>query len=311
MDDVEIYQSADGAVRLEVRTDGETVWLTQAQMTSLFGRDRTVIVRHIANAEREELDGIPTRAYFAQVRSEGARLVERDVEHFNLDVVLSVGYRVKSAEGVQFRRWANDVLRHYVVEGVATNEARLREIGAIVQLLGRSPDTTVAGIAEVLKRYTPGLELLDEYDRREVPPIAGETPSFRLTYDSARQVIDQVATQFPHDNLLGLERGDAFRGIIGNVEQTYLGEELYDSVQEKAAHLLYFVTKDHPLADGNKRSAAALFTWYLEQNRATADDSGHPLVSPKMLAAVTLMTAMSRPDEKESMIRLIGNLITR
>lgn len=186
MDEVELYQSADGTVTLDVKTDGDTVWLTQAQMSTLFGRDRTVIVRHIANAEREELAGVRTRAKYAQVQIEGDRSVHRDVEHYNLDVVISVGYRVKSQQGVQFRHWANDVLRRYLVHGVATNEARLREIGAMVQLLERSTDDTVAGIAEVL---------------------------------------------------------------------------------------------------------------------------GRELVNPKMLAAVTLMTAMSRPDEKDSMIRLIGNVI--
>ncbi|WP_345761976.1 virulence RhuM family protein [Diaminobutyricibacter sp. McL0608] len=263
MDEVEIYQSDDGTVRLDVKTDGDTVWLTQAQMGDLFGRERSVIVRHIANAEREELDGIRTRAKFAQVQIEGGRTVERDIEHYSLDVVISVGYRVKSQQGVRFRRWANDVLRRYVVQGVATNEARLREIGAMVQLLERSSDETVAGIAEVLRKYTPGLTLLDECDRGAVPPISGDAPTFQLDYASARQVVDQLARQFPNDRLL------------------------------------------------DKRSAAALFTWYLEQNKALTDELGRELVNPKMLAAVSLMTAMSRPDEKDSMIRLIGNLIAR
>ncbi len=163
----------------------------------------------------------------------------------------------------------------------------------------------------MLRRYTPGLVLLEQFDRGAVPPIGGQAPTFHLAYESARQVIDQLARQFPDDRLLGIERGDAFRGILGNVEQTFLGDDLYPSVQEKAAHLLYFVTKDHPLADGNKRSAAALFVWYLARNSALIDDQGRELVSPKMLAAVTLMTALSDPNEKDSMIRLIGNLIER
>jgi prophage maintenance system killer protein len=308
VDVVEIYQSADGTVTLDVKTDSDTVWLSQAQMVDLFGRDKSTISRHITNARGEELAGIPVVAKFATTGADGK--VYR-VEHYNLDVVISVGFRVKSSQGVQFRRWANDVLKRYIVEGVATNEARLREIGTMVQLLERSSDDTVAGIAEVLRKYTPGLALLDEYDRGAVPPIEGDAPTFALDYGLARQVVDQLARQFPDDKLLGIERGDAFRGIIGNVEQTFFGEDLYKSVQEKAAHLLYFVTKDHPLSDGNKRSAAALFTWYLEQNKALTDDLGRELVSPKMLAAVTLMTAMSNPDEKESMIRLIGNLIAR
>ncbi len=305
---MEIYQSVDGSVTLDVRTDGETVWLSQAQMVELFAREKSTISRHITNARNEELAGIPVVAEYATTAADGKTY---RVEHYNLDVVISVGYRVKSQQGVQFRRWANDVLRRYLVQGVATNEARLREIGAMVQLLERSSDDTVAGIAEVLRKYTPALALLEEYDRSAVPPIGGDAPTFRLDYALARVVVDDLARQFPDDKLLGNERGDAFRGIIGNIEQTFLGEDLYKSVQEKAAHLLYFVTKDHPLSDGNKRSAAALFIWYLAQNRALTDHLGRDLVNPKMLAAVTLMVAMSRPDEKDVMIRLVGNLIAR
>jgi prophage maintenance system killer protein len=308
MDAVELFQAEGGAVTLRVRTDGDTVWLTQRQMADLFGRDQSVVSRHIGNALREELADLPVHADFASTAADGRTY---DVRHYSLDVVISVGYRVKSAEGVRFRRWAGDVLKRYAVDGVATNDARLREIGTVVQLLERSPDQTVSGIAEVLKKYAPALELLDEYDRDAVPPIVGDPPIYRLDYSSARQVVDLLAKQFPSDSLLGNERGDAFTGIIGNVEQTFLGDDLYTSVQQKAAHLLYFVTKDHPFSDGNKRSAAALFTWYLERNRALTDRQGRILVNPRMLAAVTLMTAMSRPDEKEAMIRLIGNLIVR
>ncbi len=233
---MEIYQSADGTVTLDVKTDGDTVWLTQAQLVELFRSSKANISEHIKNIFDEgELSQEATVRDFRSVRSEGTRAVARTVQQYNLDLILSLGYRVKSKVATQFRIWANDVLKRYIVEGVATNEARLREIGAMVQLLERSSDDTVAGIAEVLRKYTPGLTLLDEYDRGAVPPIDGDAPTFHLGYESAREVVDQLARQFPDDRLLGNERGDAFSGIIGNVEQTFYGEYLYKSVQADRA----------------------------------------------------------------------------
>jgi prophage maintenance system killer protein len=309
MSEVELYQSADGSVSLHVKSDGDTVWLTQEQIASLFGRERSVISRHISNAEREELAGIPTRAKYAQVQVEAGRRVERSIEHFNLDVITSVGYRVKSTEGVRFRRWANDVLKRYLVAGVARNESRLRDIALMTQILERSADTAVSGIASLLARYAPGLTLLEQYDRDALPEPSGTTPAYRLSYSDARAVIDQLAVNFPDDDLLGNERGEAFRGAIESIDQTFMGQELYPTVQAKAAHLLYFVTKDHPFSDGNKRSAAALFTYYLSRNDALAFPDGRELVPSNMLTALTLMVANSEPREKETVIRLITNLI--
>jgi prophage maintenance system killer protein len=216
---------------------------------------------------------------------------------------------VKSPEGIRFRRWANDVLKRYVIAGVATNESRLRQIAEVASVLERSDDATVAGIAEVLKHYSPALRLLDGYDRGALQAMSGTVPSVRIEYSDARSVVDEVARQFPHDNLLGIERGDSLRGILESVEQTYSGQDLYPSVQEKAAHLLYFVVKDHPLADGNKRSAAALFTYYLSRNGGLRGGNGEELVSSNALTAITLMTAMSKPEEKETMIRLVINML--
>lgn len=304
--EVEIYQSPDGSVRLDVRTDGDTVWLTRQQIGDLFSRDVKTIGKHVANARREELADESVVAKFATTAADGKTY---KVEHYNLDMVLSIGYRVKSPEGIQFRRWANDVLKRYVLAGVATNEARLRELSAVVRMLERSDNAQVAGIAEILNRYSPALELLDGYDHGTLTTPHGTEPAVQLDYERARAVVDEVGRQFPKDVMFGVERNDSFRGILGAVEQTFAGQDLYPSVQEKAAHLLYFVVKDHPFSDGNKRSAAALFTYYLSMNNALKRDSGEEVVSSNALAAITLMTAMSKPEEKETIIQLVTNML--
>ena len=304
--EVEIYQSPDGSVRLDVRTDGDTVWLTRQQIGDLFSRDVKTIGKHVANARREELADESVVAKFATTAADGKTY---KVEHYNLDMVLSIGYRVKSPEGIQFRRWANDVLKRYVLAGVATNEARLRELSAVVRMLERSDNAQVAGIAEILNRYSPALELLDGYDHGTLTTPHGTEPAVQLDYERARAVVDEVGRQFPKDVMFGVERNDSFRGILGAVEQTFAGQDLYPSVQEKAAHLLYFVVKDHPFSDGNKRSAAALFTYYLSINSALQRDDGENIVSSNALAAITLMTAMSKPEEKEMIIQLVTNML--
>ena len=304
--EVEIYQSPDGSVRLDVRTDGDTVWLTRQQIGDLFSRDVKTIGKHVANARREELADESVVAKFATTAADGKTY---KVEHYNLDMVLSIGYRVKSPEGIQFRRWANDVLKRYVLAGVATNEARLRELSAVVRMLERSDNAQVAGIAEILNRYSPALELLDGYDHGTLTTPHGTEPAVQLDYERARAVVDEVGRQFPKDVMFGVERNDSFRGILGAVEQTFAGQDLYPSVQEKAAHLLYFVVKDHPFSDGNKRSAAALFTYYLSINSALQRDDGENIVSSNALAAITLMTAMSKPEEKETIIQLVTNML--
>jgi len=229
--DVELYQSPDGTVSLDVRTEADTVWLTRQQIGDLFGRDVKTIGKHVANARREELAGESTVAKFATVQQEGDRTVERYIEHYNLDMVLSIGHRVKSPEGIQFRRWANDVLKRYVLAGVATNEARLRELSAVVRMLERSDNAEMAGIAEILNRYSPALELLDKYDHGTLTTPQGTESAARLYYTSARAVVDEIARQFPKDVMFGAERGDSFRGILGAVEQTFAGQDLYPSVQ--------------------------------------------------------------------------------
>jgi prophage maintenance system killer protein len=303
---VELYRSASGGFEMAVLSDGETVWLSRAQLATLFDRDVKTIGKHLANARREELEGLPVVAKFATTAADGKSY---QVEHYNIDMVLSVGYRVKSAEGVHFRRWANDVLRRYVLEGSALNERRLQELGSIVQVLSRSSDELVAGVAEGVDRYLPSLRTLRDYDNGMIDEPPGTVPTWQLTYEEARSMIDQVAAEFPADTLFGGERGGSLRGVIATIYQGFRGVELYPTVQAKAANLLYLVIKDHPLTDGNKRSAAALFVHFLQRNDALAGPGGSSLISNNALAAITLMVAMSDPKEKELMIALVVSML--
>lgn len=310
MNSIELYESATGDAVLEVHADTDTVWLSLDQMARIFGRDKSTVSRHIKNVFREEeLQIEATVAKFATVQTEGGRKVSRDVEHYNLDMIISVGYRVKSAEGIRFRRWATDVLRRYLIKGTAINERRLAELGQVVSILSRSSDQLASGIAEVVRSYLPGLVLLHDYDQGSVATSPSYIPTWELTLAEARNVIATVAAEFPSDTLAGRERGDALEGIVAAVYQGFGGQDVYPTVEEKAAHLLYFVVKDHPLADGNKRSAAALFVSFLARNEILYDASGSARVTSSALAAITLLVASSDPREKELMISLIIKML--
>lgn len=305
-DSIEIFQSGDGGIQLDVRTSAGAVWLTRHQLATLYGRDIKTIGKHVANAQREELADTAVVAKFATTASDGKTY---QVEHFDLDMVLSVGYRVKSTEGVRFRRWANDVLRRYAVEGAALNEQRLSEIGKIVTVLARSSDELLAGVADVLSDYMPSLALLRDFDEGNIESLPAAVPAWILTLDEARSIIDRLAQEFPDDRLLGKERGDALDAVIGAIYQGFGDQELYPTVEEKAANLLYFVVKDHPLADGNKRSAAALFITFLDRNSALLNSDGSMRIAHNALAAITLLVAMSDPTEKDLMVALIIRMI--
>jgi prophage maintenance system killer protein len=309
--EIQLYESSDGTVQLKVLTDKDTVWLTRQQMASLFGRDVKTIGKHTANAQREELAGIPTVAKFATVQREGDRLVERQVEHYNIDMVLSVGYRVKSREGVKFRQWSNRVLNQYVMKGAAINQQRLEQIGETVRILSRSTDVLVAGAADVLSTYLPGLELLREYDAGKINVSPNAKPGWKLTITETRTIIAKLRLAFPDDDLLGNEPGNGLEAAIGAIYQSFGGEDLYPTVEEKAANLLYLVVKDHPLLDGNKRTAAALFVTFLDHNGILDDAEGKPRISSNALAALTLMVSMSDPREKNVMITLIVRMIAK
>ena len=303
---IELYESPDHRVHLEVRVDGETVWLTQQQLAALFGRDVTTIRRHISNARREELQGISVSAKFALTAADHKTY---QVEHYNLDLILSVGYRVKSTEGVFFRRWANTVLKQHLTQGYTLNRKRLEALGSIVRILERSSEAEIAGTASILKTYLPSLQLLNAYDENDVPAVKGTRATWRLTYEDAIAFV-RAMPYYGQTGLFGRERNGSFRGIIEGLYQTFGGEELYASVQAKAANLLYQVVKDHPFSDGNKRCAAALFVYFLDRNGMLLDPSGARVIDGNALASMTLMIALSAPSEKDMMIALVGNFLT-
>lgn len=308
MNEIELYESADGSVSLDVRNDGATVWLSLDQMAALFGRDKSTVSRHLAGVFRDgELGREGVVADFATTAADGKTY---QVAHYALDVTISVGYRVKSVEGVRFRRWGTDVLRRYLLAGVAVNERRLQEIGKIVTILSRSSDEVVAGVADVLTGYLPGLVLLRDYDEGHVETEPKVTPGWVLTLEEARAVIARVGEGFRADALFGRERGDALAGIVATIYQGFAGQDLYPTVEEKAANLLYLVIKDHPLSDGNKRSAAALFVTFLARNGILNDAAGRQLISNNALAAITLMVAMSDPKEKDLMVALVVRMLS-
>jgi prophage maintenance system killer protein len=325
--EVALYEVPDGGVRLDVRLERETVWLSQAQMADLFGRERSVITKHLRNVYSEhELDSAATCAKFAQVQTEGPRTVTRDVDHYNLDVIISVGYRVKSRLGTQFRIWATRTLKDHLLRGYTLNEKRLRErgLGEIEQAVGLMARTLTANalvtdegraVLEVVQQYTRAWKLLLEYDEGRLAETPGRPikPAAGLSLNDARTVIvhlrESLAERGEATDLFGAERGDQLHGILGAIEQTFGGQPLYPTVQGRAAHLLYFVIKDHPFADGNKRIGTLLFLDYLRRNGMLIRPDGRPRLADNAMVALALLVAESEPSQKEMMIRLILNLL--
>ena len=319
-----IYQTEDGQTQIDVRLENETVWLTQAQMAELFETDRTSIVRHINNIYKvEELDRESTCAKIAQVQIEGKRTVKRNIPYFNLDMIISVGYRVNSKRGVKFRQWANRVLKEYLIKGYAVNDRiRKEQIGELRQLVGMigrtiqnksllSNDETNA-LFEVVTNYTYALDTLDNYDyeRLTIDKTTKEEP-FHATYENAMEAINGLREKFGGSALFGNEKDDSFKSSIGQIYQTFGGEELYPSVEEKAAMLLYLVTKNHSFSDGNKRIAATLFLWFLNNNHILYRSDGSKRLADNTLVALTLMIAESKTEEKDVMVKVVVNLINQ
>ncbi len=319
-----IYQTEDGQTQIDVRLENETVWLTQAQMAELFQTDRTSIVRHINNIYKsEELDRNSTCAKIAQVQVEGKRSVKRIVPLFNLDMIISVGYRVNSKRGVKFRQWANRVLKEYLIKGYAVDQrihrAQIGDLRQLVGMLGRtiqsqpllSTDETRA-LFEVVTDYTYALDTLDNYDyeRLSIDKTTKQEP-FHATYENAMEAISGLREKFGGSALFGNEKDDSFKSSIGQIYQTFGGEELYPSVEEKAAMLLYLVTKNHSFSDGNKRIAATLFLWFLHNNGILYREDGTKRLADNTLVALTLMIAESRTEEKDVMVKVVVNLINQ
>lgn len=260
-----IFETEDNTVKLEVPVEQETVWLNRHQMADLFGRDVKTIGKHINNALQEELDD-STVAKFATVQIEGDREVERWIEYYNLDVIISVGYRVKSKRGVEFRKWANSVLKQYILQGYAVNQNRMAQLGEVIRVMKRTEHSLDSRqVLSVIEKYSEALELLDSYDHQTMQRPKGNRATYVLSYEESMEVISHMCFGDESD-LFGREKDDSFRGSIGNIYQSFGGVDLYPTLEEKAAHLLYFVTKNHSFLDGNKRIAVTMFLYFLDKN---------------------------------------------
>lgn len=305
--EIVLFETEDNEVRLEVPVNEENVWLNRQQMAELFDRDIKTIGKHINNALHEELD-FSTVAKFATVQNEGGRKVIREIEYYNLDVIISVGYRVKSKRGVEFRRWANSVLKQYILQGYAVNDKRIAQLGEVIKIMKRTENTLDSRqVLAVIEKYSEALELLDSYDHQSMNRPKGNDATYVLTYEECMDVISHMRFGDESD-LFGREKDDSFRGSIGNIYQSFDGRELYPSLEEKAAHLLYFITKNHSFLDGNKRIAATMFLYFLDRNGVLFADE-EKLIDDYTLVALTIMIAESRPEEKEMMITVIMNCL--
>ena len=313
-----IYQTEDGKTAIDVRLKDETVWLNTSQMSLLFDREESNIRRHILNTFNEKELERENNVHFLHVNG-----VKKPVPFYSLDVIISVGYRVKSQRGVDFRKWANGVLKAYLINGYVVNEKirknQIGELRQLVQMLGRTiqnqpllkTDENQA-LFDIVVDYTYALDTLDNYDYQRL--VVGETTQeemFQATYDNAKQAIAALREKFGGSPLFGNEKDGSFKSSIGQIYQTFDGNDLYPSVEEKAAMLLYLVTKNHSFSDGNKRIAATLFLWFLNNNGILYHEDGTKRIADNTLVALTLMIAESKPEEKDVMVKVVVNLINK
>ena len=315
---LEIYRS-EGETQIDVRFENETVWLSLNQISSMFARDKSVVSRHLKNIYSSgELDLNSTVAKNATVQIEGGRQVIRELEFYNLDVIISIGYRVNSKVGTHFRQWATQRLKDYLIKGYAVNQDRLSQLQQSFQLIREAAisedfsKSQVKEIIDVLADYAIGLDILDGYDKQNLElGKVQPNPVFQISYQEAKLAIEELRIKFGGSALFGNEKDDSFKSSISTINQTFDGKELYPSVEEKAAHLLYFVVKNHSFTDGNKRIAAWIFIWYLAKNNNLLNSKGNPKVANNALATITLMVALSKPEEKELMVLVIVNSINK
>jgi hypothetical protein len=304
-----LFETEDRSVTLTVPVNQEMVWLSRNQMAELFDRDIKTIGKHINNALKEELDN-STVAKFATVQNEGGREVERLIEYYNLDVIISVGYRVKSKRGVEFRKWANSVLRQYILRGYAVNNNRIAQLGEVIQIMKRTQNSLDSKqVLSVIERYSTALDLLDAYDHQNMSRPKGNVATYVLTYEECMDIIASMRFGDESD-IFGKEKDGSFEGSIGNIYQSFAGQDLYPTLEEKAAHLLYFVTKNHSFLDGNKRIAATVFLYFLDKN-GVLFINGEKTIDDHTLVALTIMIAESKPDEMEMMITVIMNCMKK
>ena len=313
--EIVLFEAEDNSVRLSVQVDNDTVWLNRNQLAELYGRDVKTIGKHINNALREELAGEVVVAKFATTTQHGAvegKTQTHMTEYYNLDMIISVGYRVKSKRGVEFRRWANSVLKRYIIEGYAINEKRLTALEKTVEIQTKMLVSTLgvetADVLKAVNEYTDALTLLDKYDHQTLVKPEGSSPIYRITYADCKEMVSHMEDSFRSD-VFGVEKEEGkVEGILAAVYQNVFGAEVYPSLEEKAANLLYFMIKDHPYADGCKRIAASLFLEFLWGNNALFRDN-RKIISDGQLVALTLMIAESRPEEKEIMTSLVMNFL--
>lgn len=322
--DIIFYKKEGDDTQIEVRLERDTIWLSLNQIASLFDKDKSVISKHLKNIYSEgELDEEGTVAKNATVQREGAREVRREIVLYNLDAILSVGYRVNSKRGTQFRIWANRILKEYLVKGYTIDEKRfkeqskqLEELKKTVKLLGNVIESKAlnsdeaTGLLKVVTDYAYALDVLDKYDH-QILEIEETTLKglFQIDYKTAMEAIWGLRDKFGGSALFGNEKDDSFRGSLAAIYQTFGGKDLYPSVEEKGANLLYFVVKNHSFSDGNKRIGAFLFVWFLEKNGILYRPDGGKKIADNALVALTLMIAESKPEEKEMMIKVVVNLI--
>ena len=322
--EIVLYQTADGRTAIDVKLDNETVWLTQAQMAVIFDCSSDNIGQHLKNIYKEqELSESSTTEIFSVVRTEGSRTISRKITHYNLDAILSVGYRVSSKRAVSFRQWANSVLKDYLIKGYAVRndlaQQKYDDLKQLVDVMGRAmnyleaPDSPageqIKSIFDVVKDYTYALDTLDSYDFQTLTIKSTTKEQFHATYENAMAVITELKTKFGESELFGHEKDGSFHSSIGQIYQTWDGIDLYPSVEEKAAMLLYLVVKNHSFSDGNKRIAATLFLWFMENNRILYSPDGHKRIADNALVALTLMIAESKTDEMDMMVKVVVNLI--
>jgi prophage maintenance system killer protein len=320
--DISIYEAAGG--RIEVRLTQETVWLTQRQMAEVFDTTPENVLMHLRNVFTDgELDESLTAKDFLAVRTEGKRQVQRRLKHYNLDAIISVGYRVSSKRAVAFRQWATAILRQHLTQGYTLNRQRLeanaRELEAALQLVrkaAQSPELladTGRGLVDIVTRYAHTFLLLQRYDEGLLTDPQQQPGGKLPTPDEARRALARLKADLMQrgeaTDLFARDRGDGLAALLGNLDQTVFGEPAYPTVEAKAAHLLYFVVKNHPFSDGNKRSGAFLFVDFLNRNARLLDDAGQPVINDIGLAALALLVAESAADQKETMIRLIMNML--
>ncbi len=319
-----IYQTADGQTAIDVKLIEESIWLTQMDIIELFQSSKANISEHIKHIySSQELDKAATVRKFRTVRKEGTRQITRELDHYNLDMVISIGYRVNSKRGTQFRIWANKILKDHLVKGYSINEKHLKEqadqfnsLKQTVQLLGavlKNKELTsdeATGLLKVVTDYSYALDILDKYDHQQLTAEGtADQQLFVATYEEAMQAIKDLKDKFGGSSLFGNEKDDSFKGSIGTIYQSFGGVEFYPTIEEKAANLLYFVVKNHSFSDGNKRIAAYLFVWFLEKNKILYREDGSKRIADNALVALTLMIAESKPDEKDMMVKVVVNLI--